>query len=86
MKVYNRSSLGPVDSREPSSAPPRRAEESSAPAARVDVSHGAQLLRDARGPEAPDPARIERLKEAIRAGTFAVDADRIADAILKAEW
>lgn len=58
----------------------------SAPAGeRVQVSNEAKLLMEARAPEVPDQDRIARLKEAIANGTFEVDADRIADAMLNEE-
>lgn len=52
---------------------------------KVRVSRRAQVLARAREPEAPDRARIERLKAAIRSGELVIDADRIAVTMLKEE-
>jgi flagellar biosynthesis anti-sigma factor FlgM len=60
------------------SAPPPRGE-------RVEVSKLSKLLGEARGPEEVDTARIERLRDAIAAGTFKADAEAIADAMINEE-
>ncbi len=58
---------------------------SAASADAVSVSDEARTLSKARGPETPDPARIERLRDAIRRGEFKVDAERIAERMLLEE-
>lgn len=55
------------------------------PSEKVRVSSGARSLADAKAPEAPDRARIERLTDAIREGRFQIDAAKIADVMLKEE-
>jgi flagellar biosynthesis anti-sigma factor FlgM len=52
---------------------------------RVQVSQLGQMLASARGPDKPDTARVERLKGAIESGSFKVDADRIAEAMIQEE-
>jgi flagellar biosynthesis anti-sigma factor FlgM len=52
---------------------------------RVQVSSLGKMLAEARGPDAPDQTRIDRLKEEIDKGTFKVDADRIAEAMIHEE-
>ena len=52
---------------------------------RVEVSNLSKLLAEARGPSEPDMARVQRLKDAIQAGEFTIDADRIASAMLNEE-
>lgn len=52
---------------------------------RVRVSGEARTLLAAREPEVPDRARIARLREAIAGGRFRIDADRIAEAMLREE-
>ena len=54
-------------------------------AERTTVSDGARALANARSPEQPDELRVARLKQAIREGTFQVNVDKIADAILREE-
>ncbi|MDH5671847.1 MAG: flagellar biosynthesis anti-sigma factor FlgM [Myxococcales bacterium] len=56
-----------------------------APSVQVNVSSQARQLAEARAPEQPDEARVARLTDAIRNGTFTVDVDRIADAMLSEE-
>ncbi len=51
----------------------------------VEVSSSAKTLMAARAPEVPDQERIERLKDAIRNGTFEINYDRIADKIMQEE-
>lgn len=53
-----------------------------APAARVKMSEAA---RSARAPEAPDMAKVERLRDAIANGELKVDTQRIASRILEEE-
>ena len=70
---------------------PRRSENKSkspsrsAAAEQVSVSAEARSLAEARAPEVPDQARIDRLKEAIRNGSFEIDVDRIATQMLEEE-
>jgi negative regulator of flagellin synthesis FlgM len=52
---------------------------------RVQVSSSSKLLAQARGPHTPDAARVERLKSAIANGSFKVDADRVAEAMIQEE-
>lgn len=52
---------------------------------RVEVSQQAQAMASVRDPEAPDLGRIEQLKAAIADGTFQIDAERIADAMMREE-
>jgi negative regulator of flagellin synthesis FlgM len=52
---------------------------------RVEVSSSSKLLAQARSPHTPDTARIERLKNAIKDGSFKVDANRVAEAMIQEE-
>ena len=52
---------------------------------RVQVSSQARALSEVRGPEVPDVDKIARLREAIANGSFVVDADRIAAAMIEEE-
>lgn len=87
MKIQGPSRPSPVQLREIGNA--KRADAKSTRAGdsreRVNVSSQARVLSAAREPEVPDAGRIERLKEAIRSGTFAIDADRIASAMMREE-
>lgn len=49
---------------------------------RVGVSSVAREIADARGPEVPDEARIEKLRQAIEDGTFEIDSMKIAEQML----
>lgn len=51
----------------------------------VSVSSEARALLDVRAPEVPDQERIARLRNAIRNGTFEVDAEKIASRMLEEE-
>lgn len=51
----------------------------------VAVSNVARALVEARSPESPDSDRIERLREQIENGTFEIDAEAIAEAMLQEE-
>ena len=62
-----------------------RSEQKALTGERVEVSDMAKRLADARGPSELDTARIERLKDAITAGTFTIDLERIANAMLQEE-
>ncbi|MEM9194166.1 MAG: flagellar biosynthesis anti-sigma factor FlgM [Myxococcota bacterium] len=52
---------------------------------KVELSSEARKLEEMRASEKPDAERIERLKEAIRNGTFQIDAERIAQTMLDEE-
>ena len=54
-------------------------------AAQVRVSDEARQLADVRAQETPDAARIERLRSEIAKGTFTVDADKVARAMIDEE-
>jgi flagellar biosynthesis anti-sigma factor FlgM len=84
MKIRGTQTPARVDVVERASVRPKNSP-SSVRAERVRVSEEAKAFADARGPEAPDRARIERIIEAIRSGQFAIDAERIADAMLREE-
>ena len=85
MKIHGPSRPGPLAPRNvEKSTQAQRAGRSEA-GERVQVSSQAKALAEAKAPEAPDASRIERLKEAIRSGTFVIDADRIAGAMLREE-
>jgi flagellar biosynthesis anti-sigma factor FlgM len=65
---------------------PGRKDEAKAPSGeRVEVSKLSKLLSGANGPNEPDAARVQRLKDAIQAGEFTIDADRIASAMVREE-
>jgi flagellar biosynthesis anti-sigma factor FlgM len=64
------------------SQPPARGSER---ADEVRVSREAHELAASRGPEVPDQARIDRLKDAIANGTFRIDVDRIASRMIDEE-
>jgi len=64
---------------------PAGAGELASPEDAVAVSPGAQALAAARAPETPDAARIAALQRAIAEGTFEVDPQRIAEAMLREE-
>ena len=54
-------------------------------AERVRISGQAQALADARAPESIDSQKVARLRESFEKGTFKIDLDRIADAMLREE-
>lgn len=86
MKVHGTPRPGPVHS--PKAESGRDAKQADSPvsrAERVELSDEAKALLSANGPEVPDQARIERLKAAIRDGSFAIDFERVADAMLSEE-
>lgn len=86
MKIQGPGRPGPVD-------PARRAGGAAAPSdvkegsggERVKVSQQAVLLQQARSPEVPDAKIISRIREAIKKGAFEIDADKIADMLMKEE-
>jgi flagellar biosynthesis anti-sigma factor FlgM len=55
------------------------------PGARVSVSNLSQTLSAAREPEAPDAARVEKLRESIRVGQFRVNHEQTAEAMVAEE-
>ena len=85
MKVHGPSHTRAVAARE---APrPTGAKPHAGPARgeRVHVSEQARALSEVRGPEVPDSDKIARLREAIRNGSFVIDHQRIADAMIDEE-
>lgn len=85
MKIHGPSRPGPIALRELGKS--QRTTSRGRPSAgeHVHVSSQARSLASAREPEVPDASRIERLKEAIRSGTFTIDHDRIASAMMREE-
>jgi negative regulator of flagellin synthesis FlgM len=57
--------------------------EAAAPAARVEVSTTAELLARAAAEPPFDAEKVERIAQAIRDGTFQIDAGKIADRLLQ---
>jgi flagellar biosynthesis anti-sigma factor FlgM len=70
-------------------SPAKSAESASQPGKptgeRVAVSSLSKLLSQVRAPDAPDTAKVERLRDSIKAGTFKVDHERVAEAMLTEE-
>lgn len=87
MKVHGTGPTRPVTSTEAARTKGARPAGTPTPprGERVQVSQQARALSAARGPEVPDTDKISRLKEAIRSGSFVVDADRIAEAMISEE-
>lgn len=54
-------------------------------ASKVAVSSQARRLAEARAPEAPDAAKVARLRQSIASGDFTVDADAVAEKMFKEE-
>jgi flagellar biosynthesis anti-sigma factor FlgM len=52
---------------------------------RVAVSSLSKLLSQARTPDAPDAAKVDRLRDSIRAGSFKVDHQKVAEAMVQEE-
>ncbi|HEY2733625.1 MAG TPA: flagellar biosynthesis anti-sigma factor FlgM [Polyangiales bacterium] len=53
---------------------------------RVAVSSLSKLLSQVRAPEdAPDAAKVERLRDSIRTGSFKVDHQKVAEAMVQEE-
>ena len=54
--------------------------------AHVEVSSLSRTLSDARTqPEAPDQAKVAQLSQSIRAGSFKVDHEQVADTMVREE-
>lgn len=68
-----------------SSAGERKAPAPARAADPVRLSDAGRRLAAARSPEAPDEARIERLRALVADGKLTIDASAIADAILREE-
>ena len=70
-------------------APAKHAEQASpthkADGERVAVSSLSKMLSQVRAPDAPDAAKVERLRDSINAGTFKVDHEKVAEAMLTEE-
>jgi flagellar biosynthesis anti-sigma factor FlgM len=57
-----------------------------APEEKIQVSSLSKLLSQVRNvPDAPDMQKVERLKGALEAGTFKVDHERTAEAMMQEE-
>jgi flagellar biosynthesis anti-sigma factor FlgM len=53
---------------------------------RVEVSSLSKMLSQVRAaPDAPDAAKVERLRDSIRTGQFKVDHEKVAEAMLQEE-
>jgi negative regulator of flagellin synthesis FlgM len=65
--------------------PPKEARSETSVREHVQVSSSSKLLAQAREPLLPDSARVERLKQAIADGSFEVDAEKIAEGMMKEE-
>jgi flagellar biosynthesis anti-sigma factor FlgM len=55
------------------------------PSERVDVSNLSKLLSSVRASEQIDVPKVERLRESISAGTYKVDQEKVAEAMLREE-
>lgn len=87
MKVHGPSRPGPINLREVGKTERKSASGRASEAGeRVQVSTHARALSQLREPETPDMSRVERLKEAIRSGNFAIDVERIASAMLQEDY
>jgi flagellar biosynthesis anti-sigma factor FlgM len=51
----------------------------------VRLSGQARALAGARAPETPDLEKVARLRDALEKGTFKVDLEKIADAMIREE-
>lgn len=87
MKIQGQPPVSSLDARSVQRERDSRAPRSASVGATTDVrvSDGARALGDARAPEQPDDARVERLRGELASGRLVVDADRIADAMLREE-
>ncbi len=90
MKIPGTTRSAPIDPvRRVGSAPQKegRRQASSEPAARVELSPQARKLLEARSKkgELVDDARVARLRGEVRAGTYRIDYDRIAERMLQEE-
>jgi flagellar biosynthesis anti-sigma factor FlgM len=54
-------------------------------AEQVRISGQAKALSDARAPEVADAEKVARLRDSLSKGTFKVDHEKIADAMLREE-
>lgn len=61
------------------------ANKATAPEERIQVSSLSKLLSRVREPEGIDTAKVERLKSALESGSFKVDHERVAEAMLREE-
>jgi len=62
-----------------------RAEGGTGPAAQVQMSDAARALERAHAPEAPDMAKVARLRDAIANGQLKIDPERIASRMIQEE-
>lgn len=85
MRIQGPGRPGPVDPTRKATGTAESVSEKRDAGERVRVSPEAKLLTEARLPEAPDTALVDRLRDAISKGAFKVDAERIADLMLKEE-
>ncbi|HKU40090.1 MAG TPA: flagellar biosynthesis anti-sigma factor FlgM [Polyangiales bacterium] len=89
MKVQGPGNRGVGQVHEPRDAGQSKATETKArePQEKIQVSSLSKLLSDAKisNGEVKDPDKVAKLKSAIEAGTFKVDTDKIAEAMLAEE-
>ena len=89
MKIQGQNPYSKVHSRKDSksrSGTDGQAKSSSSGAATaVNVSSTARNLVTLHAPEEADLSKVERLREAVEQGTFQVDAEKIADAMVREE-
>jgi flagellar biosynthesis anti-sigma factor FlgM len=83
MKVNGPSRTNP--GYEPRSIPKGAEPRPAGAAEHVRISGQAKALSDARAPEVADTEKIARLRDAIDKGSFKVDHEKIADAMLREE-
>jgi flagellar biosynthesis anti-sigma factor FlgM len=57
----------------------------SAAGERVAVSSLSKLLAQVRAPDSPDTAKVDKLRDSIRAGAFKVDHEQVAQTMLQEE-
>ena len=56
------------------------------PSTKVAVSKEARKLAEARSPAVSDPAKVQKLTQAIARGDFMVDAERLAERMIQEEF
>jgi len=78
----NKSNLAPASTERKTSASGQSAAARPEPSAKVELSAAASLLARAYADGTFDAKKVERLAEAIRDGSFQVDANAIADKLL----